>query len=71
MRTSSPFLLIALALACTDYNVHELEDPIKGDSDPVVRDTEQPQDTEPPPDEDCEDQTLPAYETSTDGDCEN
>jgi hypothetical protein len=71
MRAASPLLVLTLAVACTEYNVHEQEDPIKGDSETVPHETERPEDTEPPPDEDCPDQTLPGYETSTDGDCEN
>ncbi len=70
MRIAHPVLLVALALACTEYNVHEQEEPtVKNDSDPF-NDTDRPEDTEPQ-NEDCEDQTLAGYETSTDGDCEN
>jgi hypothetical protein len=71
MTRFGPHLLCLLAVGCTEYDLYDQEDPtVKNDSDPF-HDTERPEDTEPPPDEDCEDQTLAGYETSTDGDCEN
>ena len=68
--------LLAFLSACSEYNVHDQLDPIRGDSgEPQPADSEppdsEPQDSEPPPDEDCEDQTIAGYQTSSDADCEN
>jgi hypothetical protein len=71
MRPAAFVVLCTTFIACNDYNVHELEDDPKDALDTEQRDTERPTDTEPPHDEDCEDQTLPGYVTSTDAACEN
>jgi hypothetical protein len=63
------FLTLVL-FGCTDYNFHEKEDPPPGDSgEPDTYDSGEP-DTFPQGD-DCPDQVIPGYATSSDADCAN
>ncbi|MCK6528292.1 VCBS repeat-containing protein [Myxococcota bacterium] len=70
------FALLALGLACSDYNLHT--DPGEGHIPPEEEPPPDPPEEEPPPEDDdttpdpsglCEDEYLPPVETPVDGTC--